>query len=248
MKVKVIGSIIAALMLMCSIRVTVLAATKETKVTAPAGTENYNIVSISGDKTGIEIVKTKKSKVRFKFLNVENPSQYTNTARVKNGVMKISIVNNGARPENICVASGHYKNTVRVYVPDAQYKKFKINADDILVKMQDYSAKVNVYGGNQGGFYLEDTTISKGTYHINVDTSYVSIEAKRITSNIIVKQAMGSVYLDFGRKPKKLYLDTTNCYGMVDLPKGWSNSYRIGKGKNIPKITISNWGSTYVTI
>ena len=248
MKAKAIGSIIVATMLMCSTTLTVLAATKETKVTAPTVNVNYNTVAISGDKTGIEIVKTKKSKVRFKFLNVDNPSQYTNTARVKNGVMKISVVNNGARPENICVASGHYKNTVRVYVPDAQYRKFKINTDDILVKMPDYSAKVNVLGGNQGGFYLEDAIISKGTYNINVDTSYVSIGAKMIKSNITVKQAMGSVYLDFGRKPTKVYIDTTNCYGIVDLPKGWSNTYLVGKGKYIPKITISNWGSTYVSV
>ncbi len=55
----------------------------------PTVTKNYNAVSINGDKTGIEIVKTKKSKVRFKFLNVDDPSQYTNTARIKNGVMKI---------------------------------------------------------------------------------------------------------------------------------------------------------------
>lgn len=246
MKLKVIGSMVVVAILMCSTVLTAFAADKKTEDTTSISAVSYNAVSISGDKTGIEIVKTSGSEVSFEFLNVDNPSQYTNTAKVKNGVMTISIVNNGSRPENISVASDSYRNTVRVYVPDVSYSTFNINADGVLVKMPDYSATVNVTGGTQGGIYLEDTSISKGTYNINFDTSYVSITADTINSNISVKQANGQVSLNFGKKPTNLYLDTTNCSGMLKLPTGWSNTYSVGNGS--PKITISNFGATYVTV
>ncbi len=242
MKLRTVCSIVISIILMCSMTLIPFAANKKEKY----ANVSYNVVSISGDKTGIEIVKTSKNKVRFEFLNVDDASQYTNTAKIKNGVMTISIIKKGARPENISVASDNYKNTVRVYVPYAKYKKFKINADGILVKMPDYPAMVNVTGGKQGGIYLEDNIISKGIYNIDFDTSYIDITANKIKSGITVNQANGQVSLNFGKKPDSLYLDTTNCFGIVELPSGWSNLYKVGK--NHSRITISNCGATYVTI
>ncbi len=242
MKLKTVCLIVVSIILMFSMTLTSFAANKRAKY----ATVSYNVVSISGDKTGIEIVKTSRSKVRFEFLNVDNASQYTTTAKVKNGVMTISIIKKGARPENISVASDNYKNTVRVYVPYAQYRKFKINADGILVKMPDYPAMVNITGGRQGGIYLEDNVISKGTYNIDFDTSYIDITANKIKSDITVKQANGQVSLNFGKKPESLYLDTTNCFGIVELPRGWPNIYKVGKSHS--QVTISNCGATYVTI
>lgn len=249
MKLKAIFSFAVTAMLVCSTPLTAFAATDAEEGFMdidPTAAVSYNAISISGDKTGVEIVKTSASEVSFEFLNVDNSSQYTNTATVSNGVMNIKVVNNGARPSNISVVPDSYKNTVRVYVPDASYSKIDINANSILVRMPDFKATVNVTGGTQGGLYLSDTTISRGTYNINFDTSLVSITADTITSNITVNQKNGQVSLNFGKTPTNLYLNTTKSVGIVDLPTGWGTTYSVGNGT--PKINITNNGATYVSV
>lgn len=250
MKRKAVSSFLVALLMFCTLAFTSFADTgTEEAVDVEDVLEvevGYNSISISGKNTGVELVKTDSDEVSFEFLNADNESAYTNSAIIEDEVMTISVVNSDSRPENISVKPDEYQNTVRVYIPDMSYEQIDIDATDVLVRMQDFNASVNVTGGVQGGLFLADTTISEGTYNVDFETSYVNITADTITSDITVNQKNGLISLSFEEEPTNLYLDTTKCKGIVRLPIGWKTIERIGE--ETPNIILATNGATYVNV
>lgn len=241
-KSKVIIYISIVIIMLGITSISVFAATKEQNTSKQ--NVNFNEIYISGKNTGVELVRTDDNKVSFEFLGVEIPANYATNAIVKDGIMNISVINFGSRPQNVITNPENYQNVIRIYIPDIEYSKFNIDATDLFVSAQDFNAPIEVIGGKQGGFCLVDSTISQGNYTINFKTSYISIEADIIESDITINQENGYIDLDFKSEPNNLYLDTTNCNGILNLPHGWGNIHTIGNGDN--KIIINNNGMTNI--
>lgn len=197
----------------------------------------FNSISITGKgPIGVELVKTNSTDVTFEFLGVENEKNCTTKARIIDGVMQIMV--NYYAPNSINVNFGpDYKNVVRINIPNAKYTKFSVDAFKMMVQMQDFNASVDIKA-NIAGFYLIDTTISQGTYNIDVTSGPVYIKADSIQKDITAAVHNGLLELHFDKKPKHLYLDSTNCKPVVERPNSWAALYHIGN--KTPNILLIN--------
>lgn len=208
---------------------------------------HFSGVSITGQgPVGVDIVRTNEPEVTFEYLNMEHPENCITSAKVINGIMKITITHDAAS-DGITVDFGaDPRNVVRIYMPDAVYSQFDIATEQIALHMQDFNAPVHVTS-KQAGFSLIDTNISRGVYHIEVTSGPLYIEADTIQKDITANVDNGPLTVCFNEKPMNLYLDTTNCGpGWIERPTSWPAIYQVGSGT--PKLILSNDGPATIKV
>lgn len=220
-------------------------ATQSVTSSADAVKVNFSDVSITAQgPVGVELVRTSSSNVTFELLNMDNEENCTTKAEIINDMMQITITN--YVPNGINVNFGpDYKNVVRVYIPDAVYNNFDIKSKEMVIQMQDFNASVHVES-SRAGFWLIDTTISKGTYHINVFSGPIYIEADTILSDITANAKSGPVTVLFHKEPANLFLDSAKCGPVINRPEYWPAVYKVGT--ETPKIILSNTGKATIEV
>lgn len=206
---------------------------------------SFTGVLITGQgPVGVELVRSQNKNVAFELLNIDDEERCETKADIVDGIMHISVSNYALN--GITVNFGpDYQNVVRVLIPDAIYTKFEIQSKEMVVKMQDFNAPVQV-NANLAGFWLIDDIISQGTYDIEITAGPLYIEADTILKDITACANSGPIMLRFHQIPANLSLDSSNCGPVVERPSDWPAIYKTGNGT--PKISLSNTGKAVIEV